>query len=489
MSDRAAIGARSAESIVNDVADGTLSPETVFADVIGRIGERNPQLGAFVHFDPEEARRASELSSRAGRLRAVPLAVKDNISTVGTLTTCASRILEGYRSPTNATVIARLVAAGAWVAGKTNLDEFAMGSSTEHSVFGTTSNPWEISRVPGGSSGGSAAAVAAGLVPVALGSDTGGSVRQPASFCGVIGLKPTWGRVSRSGLVAFASSLDQIGVFARSARDCARVLGVVAGHDPLDATSSLEPVPDYEEGLDAGLAGMRVGIVDGTWEELDDEMRSSFESSLEILRSLGASVERVTLPSLGLSVAVYYVIANAEASANLARFDGIRYGRRAPGEHSLRETWVRSRTEGFGEEVKRRIMLGTFALSSGYHDAYYGRAQQVRAAISSELRRAFASVDLLAMPTTPSVAFRKGEKLDDPLAMYLSDVYTAPANLAGIPAISVPAGISAAGLPIGIQFLGPDFAEARLLRAARAMETKVTIPRIAPGFRTGKLAT
>ena len=305
----------------------------------------------------------------------------------------------------------------------------------------------------------------------------------------MIGLKPTWGRVSRSGLVAFASSLDQIGVFARSARDCARVLGVVAGHDPLDATSSLEPVPDYEEGLDAGLAGMRVGIVDGTWEELDDEMRSSFESSLEILRSLGASVERVTLPSLGLSVAVYYVIANAEASANLARFDGIRYGRRAPGEHSLRETWVRSRTEGFGEEVKRRIMLGTFALSSGYHDAYYGRAQQVRAAISSELRRAFASVDLLAMPTTPSVAFRKGEKLDDPLAMYLSDVYTAPANLAGIPAISVPAGISAAGLPIGIQFLGPDFAEARLLRAARAMETKVTIPRIAPGFRTGKLAT
>lgn len=451
-------------------------------EIVDGIATNSGKLGAFVHFEPDEAKRALERSPRTGRLAGVPFAAKDNISTLGTLTTCASRILGGYRSPTDATVIARLVAAGAWVAGKTNLDEFAMGSSTEHSVFGPTSNPWDTTRVPGGSSGGSAAAVAAGIVPFALGSDTGGSVRQPASFCGVIGLKPTWGRVSRSGLVAFASSLDQIGVFARSARDCARVLGVIAGHDALDSTSSLEAVPDYEEGLDQGLAGVRVGVVDGTWESLDDEMRASFERSLDLLRALGATVDRVALPSLGLSIAVYYIIANAEASANLARFDGIRYGRRAPGEHSLRETWVRSRTEGFGDEVKRRIMLGTFALSSGYYDAYYGRAQQVRAAISAEFQRAFDTVDLLAMPTTPSVAFRKGEKLDDPLAMYLSDVFTAPANLAGIPAISVPSGISAEGLPIGLQFLGPHFGEPLLLRAAQALEAGVSVPRIAPGF-------
>lgn len=482
MTDRVSAAVRSAESISRDVADGSLRVEDLLDDVVGRISARDRDLGAFVHFDPEEARSALERSPRTGKLAGVPFAAKDNLSTRGTLTTCASRILEGYRSPTDATVISRLVAAGAWVAGKTNLDEFAMGSSTEHSVFGPTSNPWDTSRVPGGSSGGSAAAVAAGLVPFALGSDTGGSVRQPASFCGVIGLKPTWGRVSRSGLVAFASSLDQIGVFSRSARDCARVLGVIAGHDPLDSTSSLEAVPDYEVGLEQGLRGVRVGVVDGTWESLDDEMRSSFERSLAILRSLGATVDRVTLPSLGLSIAVYYIIANAEASANLARFDGIRFGRRAPGSHSLRETWVRSRTEGFGDEVKRRIMLGTFALSSGYYDAYYGRAQQVRAAISAEFKRAFEAVDLVAMPTTPSVAFRKGEKLDDPLAMYLSDVFTAPANLAGIPAISVPAGVSAAGLPIGLQFLSPHFGEALLLRAAQAMESEVSVPRIAPGF-------
>ncbi|MGK2855613.1 MAG: Asp-tRNA(Asn)/Glu-tRNA(Gln) amidotransferase subunit GatA [Thermoanaerobaculia bacterium] len=482
MSEGLPAGARSAESISAAVADGSLPAEALCDDVVGRIGERNAEIGAFVHFDPREAREGFARSSRRGRLAGVPFAAKDNISTRGTLTTCASRILEGYRSPTDATVISRLLAEGAWVAGKTNLDEFAMGSSTEHSVFGPTSNPWDATRVPGGSSGGSAAAVAAGLVPFALGSDTGGSVRQPASFCGVIGLKPTYGRISRSGLVAFASSLDQIGVFARSARDCSRVLGAIAGHDPLDATTSLERVPDYELELDRGLGGVRVGVVDGTWESLDDEMRSSFERSLDALRSLGASVEGVKLPSLGLSIAVYYIIANAEASANLARFDGIRYGRRAAGDHSLRETWLRSRSEGFGDEVKRRIMLGTFALSSGYYDAYYGRAQQVRSAISAEFLRAFAAVDLIAMPTTPSVAFRKGEKLDDPLAMYLSDVFTAPANLAGIPAVSVPAGQSAAGLPIGLQFLGAPFSESLLLQAARAIEKEVCSSRVAPGF-------
>jgi aspartyl-tRNA(Asn)/glutamyl-tRNA(Gln) amidotransferase subunit A len=473
-------GARSAASIGRDVRRGSLSLPAIAADVVAEIEARNPALNAFVHFDAAEARAACDAARIDGPLAGVPVAVKDNISTLGTLTTCASRILEGYRSPTDATAIERLKRAGAWVAGKTNLDEFAMGSSTEHSSFGPTSNPWDPSRVPGGSSGGSAAAVAAGLVPVALGSDTGGSVRQPAAFCGVTGLKPTWGRVSRSGLVAFASSLDQIGIFARSARDCARVLGVISGHDPLDATTAAEPVPDYEASLGGGIAGFSIGIVDGTWENLDDAMRESFERSLELARSLGATVRRVALPSLGLSIAVYYIVANAEASANLARFDGIRYGRRSPGGRSLRETYVRSRTEGFGDEVKRRLMLGTFALSSGYHDEYYGRAQKVRAKIAGELRAAFGGVDLIAMPTTPTVAFRKGEKLDDPLSMYLSDVYTAPANLAGIPAISVPASISPGGLPVGLQLLGPHFSEPLLLRAASAFEQALDLPGIAP---------
>ncbi|MBI2213583.1 MAG: Asp-tRNA(Asn)/Glu-tRNA(Gln) amidotransferase subunit GatA [Acidobacteria bacterium] len=463
-----------------DVRRGTLALRTLGGDVIDAVEKRNDELRAFVHFDAGEARAACDASHAEGALAGVPIAVKDNIATRGTLTTCASRILSSYRSPNDATVIERLAAAGAWVAGKTNLDEFAMGSSTEHSAFGPTSNPWDPTRVPGGSSGGSAAAVAAGLVPVALGSDTGGSVRQPAAFCGVTGLKPTWGRVSRSGLVAFASSLDQIGIFARSARDCARVLGVIAGHDPRDATTSIEPVPDYESALEGGIAGLSVGIVEGTWETLDDEMRVCFERSLTILRDLGVTVTHVALPSLGLSIAVYYIIANAEASANLARFDGIRYGRRAEGDHTLREGYVRSRTEGFGDEVKRRIMLGTFALSSGYYDEYYGRAQHARAMITAELRAAFGGVDLIAMPTTPTVAFRKGEKLADPLSMYLSDVYTAPANLAGIPAISVPAALSSEGLPIGLQLLGPHFAEPLLLRAAAAFESSLGVPVMVP---------
>jgi aspartyl-tRNA(Asn)/glutamyl-tRNA(Gln) amidotransferase subunit A len=481
VSDTGPVGARSAASISRDVRRGSLSLAALGEAVVSAIESSDGELRAFLHFDRDEARTACDGARVEGPLAGVPVAVKDNIATRGTLTTCASRILEGFRPPGDATVIERLNAAGAWVAGKTNLDEFAMGSSTEHSAFGPTSNPWDLSRVPGGSSGGSAAAVAAGLVPVALGSDTGGSVRQPAAFCGVTGLKPTWGRVSRSGLVAFASSLDQVGVFARSARDCARVLGVIAGRDPLDATTAAEPVPDYEAALEGGIAGLSVGIVDGTLEGLDAEMRESFERSLGIVRALGATVTRVALPSLGLSIAVYYVVANAEASANLARFDGIRYGRRAPGEQTLRESYVRSRTEGFGGEVKRRIMLGTFALSSGYHDEYYGRAQRARAKISAEFRAAFSGLDLIAMPTTPTVAFRKGEKLDDPLSMYLSDVYTAPANLAGIPAISVSAGISSDGLPIGFQLLGPHFAEPLLLRAAAALEGAFDAPSIAPG--------
>jgi aspartyl-tRNA(Asn)/glutamyl-tRNA(Gln) amidotransferase subunit A len=480
VSEAGPVGARSAASISRDVRRGSLTLSELSSDAIAGIESRNAELNAFVHFDAAESRAACTEARADGPLAGVPVAVKDNISTRGTLTTCASRILANFRSPTDATVIERLKRAGAWVAGKTNLDEFAMGSSTEHSVFGPTSNPWDHARVPGGSSGGSAAAVAAGLVPVALGSDTGGSVRQPAAFCGVTGLKPTWGRVSRSGLVAFASSLDQIGIFARSARDCARVLGVIAGRDPLDATSAAEPVPDYEAALDGGIAGFSIGIVDGTWENLDDAMRESFERSLALARSLGATVRRVALPSLGLSIAVYYIVANAEASANLARFDGIRYGRRAEGAHSLRETYVRSRTEGFGDEVKRRLMLGTFALSSGYHDEYYGRAQKVRARITAELRAAFGGVDLIAMPTTPTVAFRKGEKLDDPLLMYLSDVYTAPANLAGNPAISIPASLSPDGLPVGLQLLGAHFSEPLLLRAASAFEQALDLPLIAP---------
>jgi aspartyl-tRNA(Asn)/glutamyl-tRNA(Gln) amidotransferase subunit A len=364
--------------------------------------------------------------------------------------------------------------------GKTNLDEFAMGSSTEHSAFGPTRNPWDLKRVAGGSSGGSAAAVAARIVPVALGSETGGSVRQPAAFCGVVGLKPTYGRVSRNGLVAFGSSVDQIGVFSKTIRECAELLGTIAGHDPFDSTSSAQPVDDYAADLDAGVRGLRFGVVSEAVSRLEGQVRDNFERALDVLRRGGAIVEEASVPTISYAIAIYYVVANAEASANLSRFDGIRYGHRSERAHTLREVYFASRGEGFGDEVKRRIMLGTFALSSGYYDAYYGRAQAVRARMRRDFDEAFAKFDFLLTPTTPEPAFAIGEKSGDPLAMYLSDIFTAPANLVGIPAIAVPSGFTANKLPLSLQIMAPHFAERALFRAAAFFEGETGYWREAP---------
>jgi aspartyl-tRNA(Asn)/glutamyl-tRNA(Gln) amidotransferase subunit A len=401
----------------------------------------------------------------------LPIAVKDNIVTTDAPTTCASQILRDFRSPFDATAIVRLRARGAVVIGKTNLDEFAMGSSTEHSAFGPTRNPWDLTRVPGGSSGGSAAAVAAGMVPVALGSETGGSVRQPAAFCNVVGLKPTYGRISRWGLVAFASGLDQIGIVSRDVRDCAEVLGIVAGHDPHDSTSSREKVDDYAADLASGVKGLRFGIVREALALLEGEVRENFDAAVAVLRDGGAVVEEVSVPTIGSAIAIYYIVANAEASANLSRFDGIRYGHRSERARTLEDVYFDSRGEGFGAEVKRRIMLGTFALSAGYYDAYYGRAQRVRAKLRAEFRTAFNTCDFLITPTTPEPAFKIGAKTDDPLSMYLSDIFTAPANLVGVPAIAVPSGFDRAGLPLSLQVMAPHFAERSLFRAAAFFES------------------
>jgi aspartyl-tRNA(Asn)/glutamyl-tRNA(Gln) amidotransferase subunit A len=433
-------------------------------DAIARL---NPQLNAFI--------RAAD-SAGDGK----PIAIKDNIVTTDLPTTCGSRILGHFLSPFDATVITRLRAAGWTTVGKTNLDEFAMGSSTEHSAFGPTRNPWDLKRVAGGSSGGSAAAVAARIVPVALGSETGGSVRQPAAFCGVVGLKPTYGRVSRNGLVAFGSSVDQIGVFSKTIRECAELLGTIAGHDPFDSTSSAQPVDDYAADLDAGVRGLRFGVVSEAVSRLEGQVRDNFERALDVLRRGGAIVEEASVPTISYAIAIYYVVANAEASANLSRFDGIRYGHRSERAHTLREVYFASRGEGFGDEVKRRIMLGTFALSSGYYDAYYGRAQAVRARMRRDFDEAFAKFDFLLTPTTPEPAFAIGEKSGDPLAMYLSDIFTAPANLVGIPAIAVPSGFTANKLPLSLQIMAPHFAERALFRAAAFFEGETGYWREAP---------
>ena len=402
--------------------------------------------------------------------RDIPIAVKDNIVTTDLPTTCASKILTNFRSPYDATAVARLREKSFAVVGKTNLDEFAMGSSTEHSAFGVTRNPWDPSRVAGGSSGGSAAAVAARLVPVALGSETGGSVRQPAAFCGVVGVKPTYGRVSRSGLVAFGSSVDQIGTVTKTVAEAAHILGIIAGRDPLDSTSSAEPVDDYAADLDRGLKGLRFGIVREAVSKLEGEVRTNFDDAVRVLRDGGAIVEEASVPTIGYAIAIYYIIANAEASANLARFDGVRFGHRSTRAGNVHDLYFDSRGEGFGAEVKRRIMLGTFALSSGYYDAYYGRAQAVRARLRADFDAAFETFDFLITPTTPEVAFPIGAKTADPLSMYLSDIFTAPANLAGIPAIAIPSGFSRERLPLSLQIMAPHFAERAMFRAAAAFE-------------------
>ena len=435
----------------------------------------NPTLNSFLSIEREHALsrvEALEKQTTQTPLFGMTIAVKDNICTKQMQTTCGSRILGNYKAQYDATAIERLNAAGAVMIGKTNMDEFAMGSSNESSAFGAVKNPWDIERVPGGSSGGSAAAVASGVVRAALGSETGGSVRQPASLCGIVGLKPTYGRISRYGLVAFASSLDNIGIFGRTTADTARVLGVIAGRDPLDATSADVAVPDYEAALDADVKGKRIGIPRALFGEgLDPEVRKAVEKSIDNFRDMGAEIVDVELPYAKYGIAVYYIIATAEASSNLARYDGVRYGFRAEGARSLREMYFKTREEGFGEEVKRRIMLGTYVLSSGYYEAYYSKAQKVRALVKQDYQKAFANCDAILTPTSPTTAFRIGEKSDDPIAMYLNDVYTVSANLAGVPAISFPCGISADGLPIGTQLVGNFWSEATLFNLAHKHET------------------
>jgi aspartyl-tRNA(Asn)/glutamyl-tRNA(Gln) amidotransferase subunit A len=439
-------------------ASGQVSPREYVDACLAAIKRHDGAVRAFltVAGDPAEG--------------VIPIAVKDNIVTTDMPTTCGSRILAKFRSPFDATAIARLRASRASIIGKTNLDEFAMGSSTEHSSVGPTRNPWDTTRVPGGSSGGSAAAVAARMVPAGLGSETGGSVRQPAALCGVVGLKPTYGRVSRYGLVAFASGLDQIGIVTKTVRESADLLGIIAGHDPLDSTSSAREVDNYTNDLDAGIRGMRFGVITEAVEKLDGEVRANFDAAVAVLRSGGAIVDNVSVPTIGYAIAIYYIVANAEASANLSRFDGVRYGHRSERAKKLDDVYFESRGEGFGAEVKRRIMLGTFALSSGYYDAYYGRAQRVRAKLRHDFDVAFRDYDFLITPTTPESAFEIGAKTDDPLSMYLNDIFTAPANLIGIPAIAVPSGFDGKNLPLSLQIMAPHFAERSMFRAAAAFE-------------------
>jgi len=456
-------------------------------DAIDRL---NPKVKAFLSTDPDGARRrAAEIDKRldsgqdVGLLAGVPVAVKDNMCTDdGQPTTCASRILEDWRAPYNAHVVERLLDEGAVIVGKTNLDEFAMGSSTENSGFEATHNPWDLDRVPGGSSGGSAAAVAARMAPIALGSDTGGSIRQPAALCGVVGMKPTYGRVSRYGLVAFASSLDQIGPFGRTVEDAALLLQATAGHDPRDSTSVAEDVPDYLAALDEPVTPLRIGLPREFFGEgLDPEVERAVRDALAVYEGLGAELVEVDLPhSTDYAIATYYIVATSEASSNLARYDGVHYGHRSSDHADMIDMYMRSREEGFGDEVKRRIMLGTYALSAGYYDAYYKKALQVRRLIRRDFDEAFEQVDCIMGPTSPTAAFRMGEKTADPLTMYLSDVYTASANLAAIAGISVPCGFTEAGLPVGLQILSGVFTEGRLLRIARMYERETDWARRAP---------
>ena len=460
--------------------------KTAIEKTLDNAERLNGELNSFLKIEREYAmNRAAEVENDGAEqsLKGVAIALKDNICTKFSQTSCGSRILGAFRPQYNATAVERLLDAGAVVVGKTNMDEFAMGSSNENSAFGAVKNPWDLQRVPGGSSGGSAVAVASGVVRASLGSETGGSVRQPASFCGIIGLKPTYGRISRFGLVAFASSLDQIGIFGQTSKDVADVLGAIAGRDTNDATTAAVEVPDYAEELTKDVAGKRIGVPRALFGEgLDDEVRSAVEQAIDDYKSLGAEIVDVELPNSKYSIAVYYIIATAEASSNLARFDGVRYGFRAEDAHELREMYMRTREEGFGAEVKRRIMLGTYVLSSGYYDAYYAKAQKVRALLKQDFLRAFESCDAILTPTAPTTAFKIGEKSDDPLAMYLSDVYTASANLAGIPGISVPCGISSANLPIGLQLVGRHWSEASLLNLANVYENEFPLNRRPKNF-------
>lgn len=447
---------------------------------LARIERLEPRLHALISCDGDRAMAAAQAiddrisrGEAVGELAGVPIILKDNMCTSWGRTTCASKILENFQAPYSAHVVERLQAADAVIVGKANLDEFAMGSSTENSAFGATRNPWNTDCVPGGSSGGSAVAVAAGMAVGSLGSDTGGSIRLPASFCGITGLKPTYGRVSRYGLVAYGSSLDQIGPFGRSVRDVACLLKAIAGWDRRDSTSVNEPVPDYTAALDKPLAGLTVGYAEEYFGEgLDPEVRKLTEAAIDVYRAAGAKVRPVHLPHMKYAIACYYIVATAEASSNLARYDGVHYGFRTPAPKDYVDVYCSSREEGFGAEVKRRIMLGTYVLSSGYYDAYYLKALKVRTLIKQDFDRAFEQVDVIACPASPVPPIRLGEKVNDPLAMYLMDVYTVSANLAGLPGLSMPCGFTASGLPVGLQLMGKHFAEDRLLRVAHEYQTR-----------------
>ena len=461
-----------------EIAAGATKATDLAATYYDRIAQLNPRLNVYLSLTREramaQAQRVDALASKGDPLpvlAGVPVGIKDVLVMQGAPSTAGSKILEGYRPPYDATVVAKLEAAGAVLLGKLNCDQFAMGSSNENSAYGPVRNPVDTERVPGGSSGGSAAAVAANLAAATLGSDTGGSIRQPASFCGVVGVLPTWGRVSRYGLIACASSLDRVGPFAANVRDAATVLGVIAGHDAKDATSSTAPVGDYAAACDKPVNGMRIGVPDEYFAEgLDSEVRAAIESGIDALRAAGCTIKKVSLPHTKYAIPTYYLVATAEASANLARFDGVRYGHRSADAASLSTMYSHSRDEGFGAEVKRRIMLGTYALSAGYYDAYYLKAQQVRRLLAEEFLRAFADVDAIVTPTAPTAAFKLGEKTGDPLAMYLADIYTVTASLAGICGVAVPCGATSTGLPVGMQVLAGHLQEGTALRVARAVE-------------------
>jgi aspartyl-tRNA(Asn)/glutamyl-tRNA(Gln) amidotransferase subunit A len=471
------LAALTIEALAARFREGVATPSEAARDYLARIEALDPKVRAYMTVTRETAlAQAAEADARfkarapLGPLDGVPIALKDVLCTRGIRTTCGSKILEHFVPPYDATVVRRLRGAGTVLLGKLNMDEFAMGSSTENSAFFTTRNPWDLGRVPGGSSGGSAAVVTADLAAATFGTDTGGSIRQPAAFCGNVGLKPTYGRVSRYGLVAFASSLDQIGPFTKTVADAALVLQAIAGHDPMDSTAAQVPVPDYRAGLGAGVGGLRVGIpreyfIDG----MDPEVERAVRAAVDVLRGLGAKTEEGSLPHTEYGLAAYYLIGPAEASSNLARYDGVRYGLRVPGARDLVEMESRTRAAGFGREVKRRIMLGTYALSAGYYDAYYGQALRVRTLVAGDFKRAFERVDAIVAPTTPGVAFKIGEK-EDPLQMYLNDVFTIPVSLAGLPGVSIPAGFTLSGLPIGLQVIGKAYDEPTVLRVAHAYE-------------------
>jgi len=474
----------SAKQLRDSIAAGRASSVDATRAVFGRIKQFEATIGAYIStFEDEALRAAADVDKRiaageaVGQLAGVPVAVKDNMCTTFGATTCASKILENFHAPYNATVVERLIAADAVIVGKANMDEFAMGSSTENSGLKRTVNPWDVRRVPGGSSGGAAAAVAGRMCFAALGSDTGGSIRQPAGFCGVVGLKPTYGRVSRFGLVAYGSSLDQIGPLTQTVADAALMMNVIAGHDPADSTSVDEaaaPTCDYLAKLDEPVEKLRIAIVPECMTGADESVRKALSDAIEVYKKLGAEIVEVSMSHLDYATAAYYVIATAEASSNLARYDGVHYGHRTEKPQDYVEVYSKSRAEAFGQEVKRRIMLGTYALSSGYYDAYYLKALKVRNLIRSDFTGAFEKCDCIVMPVAPTTAFKIGEKTDDPLQMYLSDIYTISANLAGIPGISIPCGFDESNLPIGLQILAPAFGEEKLLRIAQMFERETS---------------